>query len=129
MKNVVRSNQSRKEQIEKLQDRFEFQERLVMPKGARLPGIKQAVAKENEEENKIDDKIIQKMLLKCDRRTELGLLYDQIIKEIDERYVYMKEMKALGKNKDTIIMAEIKDRIEELKKVQKMIDEYDMNNS
>ena len=37
----------------------------------------------------------------------------------------MDEMKKLGKNVDAIMMAEIKERIGEMKTVQKLIEEHD----
>ena len=55
-------------------------------------------------------------LLRLSKKEELQHLYAQIIQEIDERYIYMDEMKKLGNNKDQIIMGEIKERLDELKK-------------
>jgi hypothetical protein len=104
---------NRKNQIESLQDKFMFQERTVMPKGARLPGVKI--------QNNFDE--IPEKPVRMTKRDELQYLYSQIIKEIDERYVYMEEIKQLGENKDSIIMGEIKDRLDELKKIKLMLDE------
>lgn len=120
---------NRKLQIERLQDKFQFQERTVMPKGARLPGIK-VVDTENEVENINNDDLpkAKPVFGRHNRREELDYLYDQVMKEIDERYVYMESIKKLGKNMDSIIMGEIKERLDELKKIQKMIDEYDKSN-
>jgi hypothetical protein len=104
---------NRKNQIESLQDKFMFQERTVMPKGARLPGVKNPILNEELAEKPI----------RMSKREELQYLYSQIIKEIDERYVYMEEIKQLGQNKDNIIMGEIKERLYELKKIKKMLEE------
>jgi hypothetical protein len=52
-------------------------------------------------------------------------LYNNIIKEIDERYQHMSDMKKLGKNVDNVMMAEIKERIQDMKNLEKMIEEYD----
>jgi len=123
----------RKMQIERLQDNFQFQERKVMPQGARLPGIKpdnntnQSNNNFNELnydpiENDINVKNYKKFL---DKREELNFLYTTIMKEIDERYAHMDEMKKIGKNVDEIIMGEIKDRLEELKSLKKMMSDLD----
>ena len=120
---------SRKYEIEKLQNNFEFQERLVMPKGARLPGIKQEGQQKtnNTEEfdiNKLEDQINIKNYKKIlNKNEELNFLYNSIMKEIDERYAYMEEMKKYGKNVDDKIMIEIRERLDELKKLKKMINE------
>ncbi len=45
--------------------------------------------------------------------------------EIDERYVYMEEEKKLEKDKHMVKMEEIKGRLDELEKIQKMINEFD----
>ena len=121
----VNKNVNRKMQIESLQDKFLFQERTVMPKGARLPGIKpiQGKSHDNLEENNNDQDDINTNHKFYTKKEELRYLYSQIMKEIDERYVYMEEIKKLGKNMDLIIMAEIKDRLDELKKIKKMMDE------
>jgi hypothetical protein len=119
---------NRKAQIEKLQDRFQFQERTVMPKGARFPGVKHIQTDENITEEQVCTNV-KKKYNRNDKREELDHLYNQVLKEIDERYVYMGEIKALGKDMDLIIMGEIKERIDELKKIQKMIDEYDKKNN
>ena len=37
----------------------------------------------------------------------------------------MNDMKQLGKNVDSVIMGEIKERINEMKTLQKLIEEYD----
>ena len=60
-----------------------------------------------------------------DKRAELERLYNNIVNEIDERYKYMNDMKQLGKNVDSVIMGEIKERINEMKTLQKLIEEYD----
>ena len=59
------------------------------------------------------------------KRAELEKLYDKIVEEIDERYKYMDDMKKLGKNVDAVVMAEIKERIGEMKTLQKMLEEHD----
>ena len=99
---------NRKQQIESLQDKFICQERTVMPKGARFPGVK------------IDDIKIAPVEQQKDG---YDILYDKILKEIDERYVYMEEMKKLGKDVDKVIMREIRDRIDELKKIKKLMED------
>ena len=114
---------NRKMKIEKLQDKFLFQEVTVMPKGARLPGIK-FTGNSNESEA-IQTNITKPKFDQNNRREELDYLYDSILKEIDERYAYMEDVKKLGKDMDVIIMGEIKDRLDELKKIQKMINEFD----
>ena len=117
--------ESRESKIEKLQNKFEYQERTVMPKGARLPGLII-----NEDERKEQIKIIHEkrkydMIKKDDKRAELERLYNNIVQEIDERYQHMNEMKKLGKNVDDVIMSEIKERIQDMKSIEKMIEEYD----
>jgi hypothetical protein len=97
---------NRKQQIESLQDKFVCQERTVMPKGARFPSVK------------IDDIKITPLEQQTD-----DTLYNKILKEIDDRYVYMEEMKKLGKNVDKVIMCEIRDRIDELKKIKKIMED------
>ena len=49
------------------------------------------------------------------------------MKEIDERYIHIEALKKLGKGKDseTAILAEIKDRLDELRKIEKMMDLLD----
>ena len=64
-------------------------------------------------------------MVKNDKRAELERLYNNIIKEIDERYQHMNDMKKLGKNVDNVMMAEIKERIQDMKNLEKMIEEYD----
>jgi hypothetical protein len=125
---INQPNMNRKLQIEKLQDKFMFQERTVMPKGARLPGVKVIESNTNSDTNTfntLENKPTKPKFNRHNRREELEYLYDQIMKEIDERYVYMEDIKKLGKDMDLIIMGEIKERIDELKKVQKMITDYD----
>jgi len=115
---------NRKMKIEKLQEKFMFQERTVMPKGARLPGLK--LAEDSAQLDTQDKKPSEPKFDHDTHREELDYLYDQIMKEIDERYEYMEELKKLGrKDMDMKIMSEIKDRIDELKRIQKMINEYD----
>jgi len=112
---------NRKADIEKLQDNFQFQERMVVPKGARMPGIK---PEKPVIENKFDqDDKYDSTLFKNDQKSELSYLYNKIMKEIDERYKHIEEMKVLGKGKDfeTVILAEIKERIDELKAIEKMM--------
>lgn len=123
---------NRKLEIEKLQDNFQYQERMVMPKGARLPGIKSEQANSvipqssddlyNINENDINLKNYRKIL---DKKEELNFLYNSIIKEIDERYAHMEEMKKIGKNVDERIMNEIRERLDELKKLKKIMNEQD----
>ena len=122
---------NRTAQIENLQDNFMFQERTVMPKGARLPGLK-VVNKEDRNDpsnrnitSEFESEQVKPKFGKNNRREELDYLYGQIMKEIDERYVYMEEIKKLGKDKDLIIMGEIKERLDELKSIQKMINVLD----
>ena len=79
----------------------------------------------NEQINNIHEKKEFDFVVKNDKRAELERLYNNIIKEIDERYKHMNEMKELGKNVDNIIMAEIKERIQDMKNLEKMIEEYD----
>lgn len=117
---------SRKYEIEKLQDNFEFQERKVMPKGARLPGIKTErqievvkVEEELEDHQPINIKNYRKAGLS--KNEELQFLYNSIMKEIDERYVHMEEMKKMGKSIDERIMGEIRERLDELKQLKKMM--------
>jgi hypothetical protein len=123
---------NRKIQIESLQDKFLFQERTVMPKGARLPGLKMKNKEDGDDKNKIsymnntnetEEMTSNKKIKFSNKKEELMYLHTQIMKEIDERYVFMEEMKKLGKNLDLIIMGEIKDRLDELKKIKKMLDE------
>ena len=117
--------ESREKQIEKLQNKFEYQERTVMPKGAILPGLIITDDNRKEQIKTIHNKNEFDNVIKNDKRAELERLYNNIIKEIDERYKHMNEMKKLGKNVDNVIMAEIKERIQDMKNLEKMIEEYD----
>ena len=65
------------------------------------------------------------LIRKGDKRAELERLYNNIVQEIDERYQHMAEMKKLGKNVDNVIMGEIKERIEDMKNLEKIIEDYD----
>ena len=116
---------SRKEKIMQLQDRFEFQERTVMPKGARMPGLRMDEEKEKEAKRRIHNEIEKESYERGDKRGELERLYNNIVGEIDERYKYMNDMKRLGKNVDNVIMGEIKERINDMKTLQKLIEEHD----
>ena len=96
-----------------------------MPKGARLPGVQL-----NDDEQKLQDEEIHKnfeynMIRRNDKRAELERLYNNVVQEIDERYQHMADMKKLGKNVDGVIMGEIKERIEDMKHLEKMIEDYD----
>ena len=117
--------ESREAKIEKLQNKFEYQERTVMPKGARLPGLIITDDDRKEQIKAIHKKSEFDHVIKNDKRAELERLYNNIIKEIDERYQHMNEMKKLGKNVDDVIMGEIKERIQDMKNLEKMIEEYD----
>lgn len=117
--------ESREAKIAKLQNKFEYQERTVMPKGARLPGLDINDEDRKEQIKAIHDKHQYDMVVKNDKRAELERLYNNIIQEIDERYQHMNEMKKLGKNVDNVIMSEIKERIQDMKNIEKMIEEYD----
>ena len=117
--------ESRQAQIEKLQNKFEYQERTVMPKGARLPGLVISDDDRREQIKVIHNKNQFDSVIKNDKRAELERLYNNIIKEIDERYHHMNEMKKLGKNVDNVMMQEIKERIQDMKNLEKMIEEYD----
>ena len=134
MKNQMRSKkvyvnstpfESRESKIQKLQNKFEYQERTVMPKGARLPGLVISEDDRNEQIKVIHEKNEFDNVVKSDKRAELERLYNNIIKEIDERYQHMNDMKKLGKNVDSVMMAEIKERIQDMKNLEKMIEEYD----
>lgn len=120
VKTNARIGPSRKEKIMQLQDRFEFQERTVMPKGARMPGVKM-----DEGQERIHNEMQKESYERNDKRGELERLYNNIVGEIDERYKYMNDMKRLGKNVDNVIMGEIKERINEMKTLQKLIEEHD----
>lgn len=115
---------NRNEKILNLQNRFEFQEGTSLPKGVRMPGLKL----EEYGDSKINPDYIKRPPPKTKEekeRDELESLYNKIVEEIDDRYKYMDEMKKLGKNVDAIMMAEIKERIGEMKTVQKLIEEHD----
>ena len=120
VKTNARIGPSRKEKIMQLQDRFEFQERTVMPKGARMPGVKM-----DDGQERIHNEMQKESYERNDKRGELERLYNNIVGEIDERYKYMNDMKRLGKNVDNVIMGEIKERINEMKTLQKLIEEHD----
>ena len=121
--------ESRESKIAKLQNKFEYQERTVMPKGARLPGLIITEDDRNEQIKVIHEKNEFDHVIKNDKRAELERLYNNIIKEIDERYQHMNDMKKLGKNVDSVMMAEIKERIQDMKNLEKMIEEYDKEHS
>jgi len=121
---------NRKQQIHQLQDDFLFQERMVMPKGARLPGIKSLNDPDHDSTiNLLQTKNFQNKFSSNNRLEELKYLYKRVLNEIDDRYSYMDEMKKLGKNVDLVVMPEIKERLDELKKLQKMIDDYERKNN
>ena len=120
VKTNARIGPSRKEKIMQLQDRFEFQERTVMPKGARMPGVKM-----DDGQERIHNEMQKESYERNDKRGELERLYNNIVGEIDERYKYMNDMKRLGKNVDNVIMGEIKERINEMKTLQKLIEGHD----
>lgn len=89
---------------------------MNLPKGARLPPVQEIEIK-LEKSNKHP--------YKNDKKAELSHLYNCIMKEIDERYQHIESLKKLGKGKDseTAILAEIKDRLDELRKIEKMQNE------
>ena len=117
--------ESREAKIEKLQNKFEYQERTVMPKGARLPGLIISDDDRREQIKEIHSKNEFDNIIKSDKRAELERLYNNIIKEIDEISKQMTAMKKLGKNVDNAMMSEIKERIQDMKNLEKMIEEYD----
>ena len=90
-----------------------------MPKGARLPGIKITEDERKEQIKAIHKKNKFDLVVKNDKRAELERLYNNIIKEIDKRYQHKNDMKKLGKNVDNIIMAEIRERIQDMKNLEK----------
>ena len=116
---------SREEQIANLQDKFEFQERTVMPKDARLPALKMTDEQNKKQNEFIHNNFEFNRMRKNDKRGELEMLYNQCVQEIDERYKHMEDMKKLGKNVDSEIMAEIKERINDMKSIEKLIEDYD----
>lgn len=124
----VQNFQSRQDQIAKLQDKFEYQERTVMPKGARLPGLQYDEEEKKKQMSQIHNNMAYDMVKKNDKRAELERLYNNVIQEIDDRYKHMSDMKALGKNVDNEMMGEIKERIQDMKNIEKMIEEYDEMN-
>jgi hypothetical protein len=126
---------NRKLEIEKLQDRYQYEEKTYLPKKARPPKIVL---------NEVDNKNINEQIKKLNQinsfklnstidnkqEDELSRLYDSILSEIDERYKHMEEMKKLGENTNTtVIMSEIKSRIQELRTLEKLRKEqYDSIN-
>jgi hypothetical protein len=116
---------SREDQIASLQDKFEFQERTVMPKAARLPALKMTDEQNKKQNEYIHNNFEMNRVRKGDKRGELENLYNKCIQEIDERYKHMEDMKKLGKNVDSEIMAEIKERINDMKSIEKLIEDYD----
>lgn len=122
---VENNLKNRKLQIEQLQDKFQYEEKTYLPKKARPPKI---VLDEKDELNINThiDKLNQINNIKnkySDNKPEdeLSKLYDAILLEIDERYKHMEEMKKLGDNsKSTLMMNEIKSRLQELKTIEKL---------
>lgn len=118
---------NRKHDIEKLQDNFQFAERKVMPQGARMPYIKEEKEKmrnyKQDDAENYDDIKYNPRDFRGDKKSEIEFLYSKIMKEIDERYKHIEEMKALGKGKqvESVLLGEIKDRIDELKELEKMM--------
>jgi hypothetical protein len=114
---------NRKNEIMKLQDKFQYKENTTVPKGVRLPGLKE---KDIEE---VENTVVPNKAKRIyDRREELDELYNLTMRDIDERYIYMEEMKGLGKDVDMKIMAEIRDKLDDLRNLQNMINNYDRNN-
>lgn len=114
-------NQNRKMQIEQLQNKFQFQEGAVMPKAVRMPGVK--TTNSNSESNSKLDYHQKIKYGQTSKKDELEYLYESVMKEIDERYLHMEEMKKLGKDVDLLMMGEIKSRLDELKNIQRMLSE------
>jgi len=114
---------NRKADIERLQDNFQFQERLVVPKGARMPGTKQIIQSEmKKNEMSLDNEKYSPKEFRNDPKTEMEYLYTKIIKEIDDRYKHIEEMKSLGKvDTQNVLLGEIRERIDELKSLEKMM--------
>jgi hypothetical protein len=117
---------SRKEEIEKMQEKFQFDERTILPKKARLPGIKddpEKIILEQYEKEKLELKDF-----KNDETGELHFLYNQILREIDDRYIELEDLetkktKVKSAVSETVILNEIRERVDELKKIQKIIDD------
>lgn len=127
----IRDNptKDRKQEIEKLQNNFQYMENKNLPKKARPPVVK--LDETNNEEafqkiNMINEVNGNKYQLKTSREKkgstdEISKLHDAIMKEINERYAYLEELKQAGDSKgELVIMNEIKDRIKELRTLESL---------
>ena len=118
---------NRKEIIEKLQYNFQYQEKTYLPKNARPPKIDFNDISTNIESNIeiLNSKNFNKLNKSkaCNQKEcEYDKLSKAIFNEIEERYNYIKEIKEIGGdiNQETKILNEIKDRLQELKTIQKL---------
>lgn len=123
-------NTNRKEQIEKLQDKFQYGEKTYLPMRARPPKIN--LNEEDEEKYKtnieiLNEKNLEKLKEKGHSLTndnyedEYSKLHKKIMVEIDERYKFMEDMKKLGdESRNVELMSEIKSRIKELRTLEKL---------
>mmetsp|Transcript_35992 Transcript_35992/g.37358 ORF Transcript_35992/g.37358 Transcript_35992/m.37358 type:complete len:241 (-) Transcript_35992:31-753(-) len=115
---------NRKQQIEKLQDTFQYKEKKYLPERARPPKvvIDEEILNESNKMQTLNSNNLRKANLNNQKsEDELTVLYNKILCEIDERYKFMDEMNKLGdQSQNPTIMSEIKARIQELKTIEKL---------
>lgn len=122
---VYNDNKNRKAQIEKLQDKFQYEEKTYLPQKARPPKI---VLSDKDEEALMVNKEIDILNTKNhgssnypQKEDEITKLYNSILCEIDERYKFMNDMTKLGDTSQiNRTMSEIKERIKELRTIEKL---------
>ena len=127
---MINTTRNRQEQIEKLQDKFQNDEKKILPLKARPPKIE---LKEEDNEiiklkieflnskNNVKLKEQNNLLTNDNFEDEYSKLHHKIVLEIEERYKFIEEMKKLGDNSRTsLIMLEIKSRIKELRTLEKL---------
>lgn len=118
---------NRKIEIEKLQENFQYQDNKNLPEKARPPVVKLSEADLNIMELNIKNTKNTKAYSYREpvnkQEKEYEKLSQAILNEIDERYKFLEETKSYGDTKmQTKIMNEIKDRINDLKTLNKLKD-------
>lgn len=120
----VENYKNRKQQIENLQEKFQYGEKMYLPEKARPPKIN--IEETLNHINQLNEANINTPNKKPD---ELSDIHNKIINEIDERYKYLNELKLAGdKKQQIVIMNEIKSKIKELRTVERLRDEQMKNN-
>lgn len=106
----------RKKQIFELQDKFEYKEKKYLPEKARPPKIDLTEDEIINQINKINENKLN-LIRQKGSGDEISRLHNDIVKEIEERY---SQIDYKDKIKTFLLMNEIKERVEELKKLEKL---------